>query len=196
MRFTAILAALPFIGAALAETIVVKVGANGTLAFDPAEVTAVNGDVIAFQFLSKNHTVTQSTFAQPCANISDTGLDSGFQPVAADATSFMQYSFTMTNVSGPLWFYCRQAGHCAKGMVFAVNPTAEKSFAAFQALAMGATANTTASGSSAAGGAAATSASASGTAASATGTTNGAGSMKVGGGLLLGAVSLAAGLML
>ena len=49
MRFTAILAALPFIGAALAETIVVKVGANGTLAFDPAEVTAVNGDVIAFQ---------------------------------------------------------------------------------------------------------------------------------------------------
>ena len=60
--------------------------------------------------LSKNHTVTQSTFAEPCANMSDTGLDSGFQPVAADATSFMQYSFTMTNVSGPLWFYCRQAG--------------------------------------------------------------------------------------
>lgn len=32
--------------------------------------------------------------------------------------------------------YCRQTGHCGKGMVFAINPTADKSFAAFQQMAM------------------------------------------------------------
>ena len=35
----------------------------------------------------------------------------------------------------PIWAYCRQAGHCQQGMVFAVNP-GEK-FAAFKASAMG-----------------------------------------------------------
>ena len=54
--------------------------------------------------------MTQSTFASPCTNFSDNGLDSGFQFVPQGATSFMQYSFNMTNVTGPLWFYCRQAG--------------------------------------------------------------------------------------
>jgi len=36
------------------------------------------------------------------------GIDSGYMPVAAGATSFPQWSFTMTNASAPLWFYCRQ----------------------------------------------------------------------------------------
>lgn len=58
--------------------------------------------------MTKNHTVTQSTFASPCTNMSDNGLDSGFQFVAAGATSFMQFSFNVTNASTPLWFYCRQ----------------------------------------------------------------------------------------
>ena len=49
MRFTAILAALPLIGAAFAETITVKVGENGTLTYNPSEVTAQEGDTIAFQ---------------------------------------------------------------------------------------------------------------------------------------------------
>lgn len=32
--------------------------------------------------------------------------------------------------------YCGQTGHCTKGMVFAVNPTQEKSLAAFKAAAL------------------------------------------------------------
>lgn len=82
------------------------------------------------------------------------GIDSGFMPVAAGATSFPEWSLTVTNDSVPLWFYCRQTGwatwfvfvhvlalirtvcrHCKQGMVFAVNPTENKTFAAFQAAA-------------------------------------------------------------
>jgi len=57
-------------------------------------------------------------------------------PVAANATEFPQWSFTVKNATAPLWFYCRQVGHCNKGMVFAINPTAAKSFSLYQAAAM------------------------------------------------------------
>ena len=42
----------------------------------------------------------------------------------------------ITDISG---FYCAQPGHCKQGMVFAINPptTGDKTFAAFQSLAMG-----------------------------------------------------------
>ncbi len=94
--------------------------------------------IISTASLSKNHTLTQSSFANPCTRLSDDSLDSGFQFVAANSTTVPQYSFTMTNVPAgtPLWFYCRQADHCQKGMVFAVNPTADKTFQAFQQKAM------------------------------------------------------------
>ena len=35
-----------------------------------------------------------------------------------------------------LGFYCRQTGHCGKGMTFAINPTANKTEAQFQANAI------------------------------------------------------------
>ncbi|CDO76443.1 hypothetical protein BN946_scf184781.g20 [Trametes cinnabarina] len=114
MRFSTIAAALLPVGAAFAQqTFTVKVGENGTLTYDPPTVNAQNGDTIEFQFLSKNHTVTQSTFAAPCSNITTngvvTGVDSGFQFVPANATSFPVWSITVNNASTPLWFYCRQA---------------------------------------------------------------------------------------
>ncbi|KAJ3478670.1 hypothetical protein NLI96_g9600 [Meripilus lineatus] len=204
MRFATLLAALLPVGAALAQTNhVVKVGENAGLTFTPTEITAAAGDSVSFQFLSKNHTVTQSTFASPCANLTQadgTVVDSGFQPVAANATSFMQWTFTINNASAPLWFYCRQANHCKAGMVFAINPTAEKSFAAFQAAAMGTTASagTSASGSAASASTRPTaSVSDAGTPSpSASTTTNGAGSINVGAGALLAGLGLVAGLVL
>jgi hypothetical protein len=36
------------------------------------------GDMVIFEFLSKNHTVTQSPFDTPCQALPD-GMDSGFQ---------------------------------------------------------------------------------------------------------------------
>ncbi|KAJ7132930.1 Cupredoxin [Mycena filopes] len=152
MLFNLALAAL--VSSAAAVTQNVKVGANGTLAFDPPSITAAQGDVIVFQFLAKNHSVTQSTFATPCAIMTTpmAGIDSGFQFVDANATQIPQYSFTVNNATSPLWFYCAQTNpvsHCSKGMVFAVNPPATgKTFSAFQAAAMGGS-NATASGSAA-----------------------------------------------
>ncbi|KAJ4501360.1 hypothetical protein C8R41DRAFT_201465 [Lentinula lateritia] len=70
-------------------------------------VNATNGDVIQFQFVSKNHTLTQSSFAAPCTPLAG-GVDSGFQAVATNATTFPVWSFTLTNTSAPLWFYCAQ----------------------------------------------------------------------------------------
>ena len=59
------------------------VGGAGALTFDPANITAQVGDTITFEFRAKNHTVTQSTFAAPCVDLTETstsgqvGFDSG-----------------------------------------------------------------------------------------------------------------------
>ncbi|KAH9930623.1 Cupredoxin [Fomitopsis serialis] len=207
MRFSAIVPALLSAGVALGEVITVQVGGNNSLTYNPPSVNATVGDTIMFEFMSKNHTITQSTFADPCTLMTlangTTGVDSGFMPVAANSTSFPTFSFTLQNASAPLWFYCKQTGHCAKGMVFAINPTAAKSFSAFQAAAekTASGSNSTgggagsASGSAGAGGAAGT---ASGTAAttSSTSTTSGAGAVRVGGAaFMLSVVGLVAGLL-
>ncbi|PBK78436.1 hypothetical protein ARMSODRAFT_947347 [Armillaria solidipes] len=112
----------------------VTVGDGGTLAFNPTSVTALEGDTVTFSFRAKNHSATQSTFAAPC---NKSGIDSGFVPIPANSTLFGQWTFTVDNASAPLWFFCAQTGHCEAGMVFAVNPTQEKSFQAFLATAQG-----------------------------------------------------------
>ncbi|EIN07206.1 hypothetical protein PUNSTDRAFT_53578 [Punctularia strigosozonata HHB-11173 SS5] len=195
------------------NTITVLVGQNGTLTYSPSNVTANVGDTIAFQFVSKNHTVTQSTFAAPCEKMTTpaAGIDSGFMFVAANATQFPQWSFTVTNASAPLWFYCRQkspVNHCESGMVFSVNanPDSAKSFDAFQQAAKAsangtAAANGTTSASGAApSGAAATgaSSSASGSAAPAASSTSGSLSLRASGSAagILTVVGLVAGLVL
>ncbi|KAF7793255.1 hypothetical protein EIP86_004365 [Pleurotus ostreatoroseus] len=145
MRFSAVLATLLPVGAALAQqTFQIVVGNNSELTFSPSSISnAATGDTIQFIFATKNHTATQSSFAAPCSELAPPAgqqpIDSGFMPVAAGTTSnFPTYTVQLTNVTGPLWFYCKQtnpANHCQAGMVFAVNPTADKSFDAFQAAA-------------------------------------------------------------
>ncbi|KAJ7069583.1 hypothetical protein C8F01DRAFT_1326616 [Mycena amicta] len=143
MRFSTLATAASLVSIAAAADILVKVGDNQTLTFNPSSVTAAVGDVISFQFLSKNHSVTQSTFANPCAiqTTPTQGIDSGFQFVAANATSVPEWSFTVNNATAPIWFFCAQTNpvvHCNKGMVFAVNaPATGKTFDAFQAAALG-----------------------------------------------------------
>jgi len=223
MRFSTVAALLASAAAASAQTTFnVLVGANGTLTYQPSQVFAAAGDTINFSFLSKNHTATQSTFAAPCQNMTTptAGIDSGFFFVSPNATSVAQWSFTLTNASTPLWFYCRQTGHCETGMVFAVNPsnTTTKTFANFQAAAMASapdgtpgaanstsTNGTTASGSAGAGATATGSSGAtiSGGGATTTGTSGAAatptsGAMRMGGSAagVLTVVGLVAGLVL
>ena len=62
---------------------IVIVGGPNKLFFSPSNITADVGDVITFEFQQKNHTVTQSTFAQPCVGLTQSsssgqvGFDSG-----------------------------------------------------------------------------------------------------------------------
>jgi plastocyanin len=128
------LAALP---AARSVDIPVTVGgAGGVIAYSPTSVTANPGDVVVFSFMQKNHTATQSTLQSPCTPL-DGGFDSGFVPVPDSNTNgpFPVATFTVKDTS-PVWVYCRQATHCQKGMVFAINPGDQ--LAAFQAAATGA----------------------------------------------------------
>jgi plastocyanin len=105
---------------------VVKVGnANGTLAYSPNNIKANVGEMVQFQFAPNNHTVTQSTFAQPCQPIrlnspGTVGFYSGFMAVSASATVTPTYT-VMINDTTPIWIYCSQAMHCQKGMVMVIN---------------------------------------------------------------------------
>ncbi|KAL0947356.1 hypothetical protein HGRIS_013473 [Hohenbuehelia grisea] len=118
------------------------VGPDGQFVFSPARVEAAIGDTVTFEFRQKNHTVTQSSFMQPCRPLRDTsltgevGFTSGFQPVAADATTFPTFQIKV-NDTAPIWGYCEQVNHCGAGMVFAINSveSGSNSLAAFQGLA-------------------------------------------------------------
>jgi len=149
MRFSTLAVALAAaVVVSAANTVTVLVGDTG-LEFNPNNVVANVGDTVQFEFRAKNHSVTQSTFADPCTLMTSPkqGIDSGFQPVPPNATQFPSWSITIDNATNPLWFFCRQTGHCQSGMVFAINPTANKTFAAFQAAAK---ASTSSSGNSSA----------------------------------------------
>ncbi|CAE6426530.1 hypothetical protein ACGC1H_005644 [Rhizoctonia solani] len=99
----------------------VTVGAAGQLRYHPEYVNAKVGDYIKFEFHPKNHTVTESSFNQPCNRI-DGGFRTGFVPVPPDTkVHFPTKVFKVTD-NKPHWFYCGQIDHCPAGMVFAVNP--------------------------------------------------------------------------
>ncbi|KAK8087001.1 GPI-anchored cupredoxin-like protein 1 [Apiospora phragmitis] len=120
---------------AAAATHSVIVGGAAGLVYTPAEVKAKKGDMVIFTFMSANHTATQSTFDKPCDAMPG-GMDSGFQPNANNTVNPPPQVAMQVMVETPLWFYCRQSGHCGKGMTFSINPTAEKSQAIFQSMAI------------------------------------------------------------
>ncbi|TFK46002.1 hypothetical protein OE88DRAFT_1668399 [Heliocybe sulcata] len=121
----------------------VVVGGPGQLTFNPMNISAQVGDTITFEFQEKNHTATQSSFANPCRSLTDTstsgqvGFDSGFMPVSDGTTTFPTFT-VQVNDSSPIWVYCKQAGHCGQGMVFSANAveSGSNNFAAFQSKAM------------------------------------------------------------
>jgi len=193
MRFSTFAAALLPIGAALAQSIHnVSVGFNNTLTYEPSSINASVGDLILFTFESKNHTVTQSSFASPCQNISNPPpVDSGFQFIEPNSDEVMLFNFTVTNASAPMWFYCRQTGHCEEGMVFAINApaTGAKTFSAFQAAAKASNATGTSASTSGA-------SSVSTPAATTSTTANGASTARIGAAGVLAAVGIAVGVLL
>ncbi|KIM85391.1 hypothetical protein PILCRDRAFT_66538 [Piloderma croceum F 1598] len=112
----------------------VQVGSGNLLTFSPDSITAAVGDTVNFHYFAKNHTATQSTFSNPCSFM-EGGFDSGFMPVAENATEQPTFSIVVKNAN-PIWAYCAQTSpvnHCGQGMVFAVNAGLDGSNNSFQA---------------------------------------------------------------
>lgn len=126
--------AAPAGGAAVA-THTVTVGGAGGLVYTPDQISANIGDMVIFEFHSQNHTATQSAFTTPCDPLAG-GMDTGFMANPNNTMSPPPQVAMQVTVDTPLWFYCRQANHCGKGMTFSINPTANKTQAMFQQMAV------------------------------------------------------------
>lgn len=104
------------------QTHLVQVGARGETIFLPNRVDAVVGDVLKFQFLALNHTLTQSSLEDPCMAMGSFDTDFvHFNPSNRSDDSLMY----LVQNTDPQWFFCRQnipLSHCSAGMVFALNP--------------------------------------------------------------------------
>lgn len=146
MRYSTAFAGLAALAASVVNaqdgwTIQVQVGADG-LSYTPNDIKAAVGTKVEFIFNPKNHTVTQSSFADPCHALPG-GFFSGFVPTTETPSST---SFTITVAdTKPIWFYCSQTvgTHCQKGMVGAINaPAVGNTLAKFVALASNATTST------------------------------------------------------
>lgn len=107
------------------------------LRYSPETVEAAAGDVVEFNFRANAHTVTQSSFENPCTGI-DGGFKTGLQNNTMDVDRAILREFVVPKTDAPLWFYCGAPTHCQKGMVFAINaPTeGEGTFEKFQKAAM------------------------------------------------------------
>ncbi|KAK2607893.1 hypothetical protein N8I77_006536 [Diaporthe amygdali] len=163
MQFTtAALAVLAGVASAQKVQVVTVSTANNSLVYTPDNIKASAGEMVQFQFVAGNHTVTQSTFDQPCTPINSimsnvTGFHSGYQPAAASKQTGMIPTYSiMINDTKPLWVYCAQAKHCQSGMVMVINENtaanASRSLTEFKALAAKATSNTAPSSGSTTGG--------------------------------------------
>jgi len=150
MKFTSTLIGLTVasvtVNAQAGATIKVSVGENGALQYSPNNLAAEVGTSIEFDFFPKNHTVTQSSFADPCHPL-DGGFFSGFVPTkeSPPGTSFT----IVVKDTKPIWYYCGQTtgNHCQAGMVGAINaPTSGNTLEKFALLAKNATTSTSPSG--------------------------------------------------
>ncbi|KAG8848635.1 hypothetical protein FRB96_001042 [Tulasnella sp. 330] len=100
----------------------VTVGGTAGLVYTPDFVIAKVNDTVRFHFNAKNHTVTQSSFAEPCAPLLG-GVNTGFNfPVDPTVTTGFPTFDIIVESTAPFWIHCSQLGHCPMGMVFAINP--------------------------------------------------------------------------
>jgi len=115
----------------------VDVAFNKTFVFNPSNFMAANGTKVNFFFPNSPvpHSVSQSSFAAPCTYLAASGsapggFDSGLQVGK-------QFTITITDDSKPIWFHCKQVGHCGLGMVGSINaPATGNTFDAFKAAAL------------------------------------------------------------
>ncbi|KAJ3491294.1 hypothetical protein NLI96_g787 [Meripilus lineatus] len=148
MRFLTAFSTLGLVALAAAQdansttVVTVQVGstasaAGGVFQFIPPTFNATKGSVISFQFTGSpgNHTVSQSSFTNPCTPLQG-GFSSGFISVPANTTAFPVWNLTIEDDTRPIWFFCAQPNptpHCGNGMVGAINaPLTGNTFQSFQ----------------------------------------------------------------
>ncbi|KAF4622176.1 hypothetical protein D9613_009644 [Agrocybe pediades] len=108
--------------------------------FNPNVIRGRTGDIISFQFtgVPGNHSVTQSSFDDPC-NPLPGGFDSGNVFINSTEATTPIFNLTITDDTKPIYFFCKQLNptpHCGQGMVGAINPLAsENDFDQFQSVA-------------------------------------------------------------
>lgn len=115
---------------------------GGPLAFSPNNITEPPGTVVRFNFNPQNHSVTQSSFSDPCRPL-DKGFNSGFVPTLP-GNNGIWFDIVIKDKK-PIWFYCAQprGDHCQKGMVGAINaPTDGNTLESFIDLAKNASTST------------------------------------------------------
>jgi len=120
------------------------------IGFDPSEIHPAVGDTIVWEFRSGQHSVIQSTFANPCTSSGgiNTGVFTVEDSLSVDAPGLPRFTTTV-NSTDPLWFFDEAAGLCAQGGVLAVNPSSTQTAAAFKENAAKATGSTPAGSSTA-----------------------------------------------
>ncbi|KAF9009366.1 Cupredoxin [Cyathus striatus] len=115
----------------------IDVAFNGNFVFNPANISAPIGTLVTFWFPNTGipHSVTQSSFANPCTFLNITsnntfGFDSGL-------TQDVQFTINVTSTD-PIWFHCKQVLHCGMGMVGSINApsSGNNTFDAFMQAAM------------------------------------------------------------
>ncbi|KAH9483722.1 putative GPI-anchored cupredoxin [Psilocybe cubensis] len=109
----------------------VDVAPNGSLVYNPSNITATPGTQITFYFPGGPlaHSVTQSSFQNPCTYLQANGsAAAGFDSGLVTASTF---TINVTD-SSPVWFHCKQITHCGTGMVGSINaPATGNTFDAF-----------------------------------------------------------------
>ncbi|KAF2100236.1 hypothetical protein NA57DRAFT_73846 [Rhizodiscina lignyota] len=100
----------------------VTVGKGGMLVYDPESISAHKGDTVTYHFFAKNHSVTQSSFDDPCHPLPG-GFFSAFTPNPSPDTASPTTFQIKVNDTKPIWVYCSQTNgnHCQKGMVHSIN---------------------------------------------------------------------------
>ncbi|KAH7122936.1 plastocyanin-like domain-containing protein [Dactylonectria macrodidyma] len=94
------------------------------LRFDPDNVVAEVGDIVEWHFLKVNHSIAESSFAEPCKPVADgTGFFSGFNFfVPEEGQSENVFQIVVVD-KFPIWYYCPQTkgDHCQNGMAGVIN---------------------------------------------------------------------------
>ncbi|KNZ71562.1 hypothetical protein J132_08620, partial [Termitomyces sp. J132] len=99
-------------------------------------IPSVDNRIFLHSIPGIDHSVTQSSFEEPCTYLNSTGNSSaGFDSGLQHAVTF---NITIEDDSKPIWFHCKQVGHCGMGMVGSINApsTGNLSYEAFRQAAL------------------------------------------------------------